>query len=114
MDIKKVLYKNVYHVYNYRGNIIVAKGNIVIKETGWIVFMKENGNPDYDYSYAVADRHNNLIEPLTLNKSHVWCQTEEDVDKAIELVMNRRLEYIRKLEEAANKVKDQHVKVIRK
>lgn len=113
--IKKILYKDVYHVYNHRGNVIVAKGNIVMNEYNSIVFMKENGGLNYNHSYALMNKHHKLIDPLTLNKnSHVWCQTEEDVEKAIELIMNRKLEYIKELEEAANKVKNRYVKVIHK
>ena len=105
-DIKKlngIAYENVYEVYTHRGEIIVRKGDL-----GY------NGNfyPEGLNIWHCGFRERGIPKPLTLYGRKVWCKTEEDIPKAVEILMARIEAYENETRQRAEKVKQQATRVV--
>ena len=99
-----IAYKGVYEVYTHRGEIIVRKGNLKYNK----VFEPEGMQTWHTGFHSAVG----FPKPLTLYGRKVWCETEEDIPKAIEILTDRIEEYHREVQERTKKESGQYTKVV--
>ena len=102
--MSEIAYRGVYEVYTHRGEIIVRRGNL--QWNG--VFQPEGMN-----TWHTGFKHG-FPKPLTLYGRKVLCLSEDDIPKAVEILMNRIKEYENEAEARAQKIEGQMFKVVRK
>ena len=100
---EKDRYTDVFLVYYCKGNILVKKGNM--KMNGCFIAHGET------YRHCGLSQGNHIAKPLELCCGKVWCHKEEDVPKAINIIMERRQQYIEETKERAAKAAGQFVGV---
>ena len=96
-----VLHKGVYKVYYNKGQIMVKKGNIMANYVFW---------PDGAKTWQTGLKRG--CKPLELSGQSVWCKTKEDIPKAIEILTERHMKYIKEVEERTQRMKDQFIEVV--
>lgn len=102
----KIARENVYEVYTHKGNIIARRGNLCYNG----IFYPE-GLKTWHCGFRTE---RGLPKPLTLYGRKVWCEKEEDIPKAVEILMNRINRYQEEVKERADKMQLQEKKVIKK
>ena len=103
-DYNRIAYEGVYEVYTHRGEIVIRHGDLL--------------NNGVFCPYGMTTWHtgfkHGFPKPLTLYGRKVWCKTEDDIPKAVEILMNRIKEYEAESEARAHKIEAQMVRVVRK
>lgn len=99
-----VAFTGVYETYTHRGEIIVRKGNLLYNG----VFCPENMNTWHCGFHSEYG----LPKPLTLYGRKVWCEKEEDIPKAIEILTNRIAEYQKEVRQRNKKTEQQYTRVV--
>ena len=88
----------VYIVYIHRGKVKIKKGNL--KYNGLFV---PDGSKYYHCGLRIGDR---IPDPLERVGIKLWVEHEEDIQRAIEILMDRRSDYVKEIGQQATKAKE--------
>ena len=96
-------FTDVFLVYYCQGSIHVKQGNM--KMNGAFIAHGEK------YRHCGLRRGDRIVKPLELCCGKVWCMKQEDVPKAVNIIMERRQQYIEETKDRAEKAAGQFVGV---